>query len=99
MKIKIISRLYLFSFFFILLFSCKTTSVSRSRNASAIFTLGFNKEEKSDILTQKGIEIYKEELGKKLDYKQVPVVRAFFITAIYLNRENGQAINYLKKNK
>ena len=57
----------------------------------------FDNKDKSNVLANKGIELYKSELEKKSNYESIPEIRKIFIMALRLYQDNYNAILYLKR--
>jgi polyhydroxyalkanoate synthesis regulator phasin len=56
-----------------------------------------NDDEKSDLLTQKGIERYKKEIEQNEEYKKSEEIKKYFTTALSYNNANKTAAEYIKK--
>jgi hypothetical protein len=76
---------------FLLLFSCV------SNDSSVLDAL--SSKEKSDILTEKGIALYKEKIERNNDYSSETKdeVKSYFTKALTFNKNNKIALDYISK--
>lgn len=84
-----------FTAFLISLYGCKTQAETKSEHSKFLINK-LSYEEQSYVLSAKGVSLY-NELEKTLNYSEIPEIREYFIKALYLHKNNVEAITYLKR--